>query len=179
MSITYTTVTSEEELQQILTLQQNNLPISISKSEKEIEGFLTVQHDLEILKKMNTLQPHVIAKDSNKVVGYALCMLKDFKEDIEILKPMFTQIEAHLDAHISYFVMGQICVDKAYRKQGIFRGLYQTIKKESQQNYNLLITEVASNNLRSLQAHYAIGFKTLITHKSDGVEWHLIHWNWE
>ncbi|WP_024768319.1 GNAT family N-acetyltransferase [Aquimarina macrocephali] len=178
MNITYTVISSETELQQILVLQHNNLPVSISQTEKEAEGFVSVQHDLDILRKMNNKQPHIIAKDGDKVVGYALCMLKDFKEDIELLKPMFSIIENHLDSSISYVIMGQVCIDKAYRKQGIFRGLYQTMKTELQDKYNLLITEVASNNLRSLQAHYAIGFKTLITHESDGTEWHLIHWNW-
>jgi hypothetical protein len=52
------------------------------------------------------------------------------------------------------------------------------MKTELQDKYTLLVTEVASNNLRSLQAHYAIGFKTLITHESNDTQWHLIHWDW-
>ena len=179
MSVTYTVITSEAELRQIIALQRNNLPVSISKSEKESEGFVTVQHDYAILKKMNDQQPHIIAKDGDKVVGYALCMLKNFKDDIEVLKPMFSKIDKHLNPSTSYITMGQICIDKAYRRQGIFRGLYNTMKSELHQKYDLLITEVASSNLRSLQAHYAIGFKTLLIYTSDDIEWHLIHWNWE
>ncbi len=178
MNVTYTVTTSETELQQILKLQHSNLPVSISSIEKQKEGFVTVRHDLAILKKMNDKQPHIIAKDEDNVVGYALCMHKDFKHEIEILRPMFSKIEEHLDPSTSYITMGQICVDKAYRKQGIFRGLYHKMRDELKEQYDLLITEVAANNTRSLQAHYAVGFTTLITYQSDGVEWCLIRWNW-
>lgn len=178
MSFIYTLTTCDEELEQIIKLQKNNLSSSISKKEKETEGFVTVTHDLSILRKMNSKQPHIVAKDKDKVVGYALCMLKDFKNDIEILKPMFTMIDNHLDPSSSYVIMGQVCIDKAYRKQGIFRGLYQAMKNELQKKYDFLITEVASNNIRSLQAHQAIGFKTLVTYESDNIQWHLIYWDW-
>ncbi|WP_103069299.1 GNAT family N-acetyltransferase [Aquimarina sediminis] len=178
MSIIYTVATSVAELEQIITLQHNNLPVSISQEEKETEGFVSVIHDLTILKKMNNKQPHIIAKDGNKVIAYALCMLNDFKDDIEVLKPMFSKINDHLDSNTSYIVMGQVCIDKAYRKQGVFRGLYQTMKRELHKKYDFLITEVASSNTRSLHAHRAIGFETLLTHESDGLEWNIIHWNW-
>ncbi len=178
-NIEYTCVTQENELRQIIHLQQTNLPSSISETEKQKEGFVTVQHDLNILNKMNNKQPHIIAKDEDKVVGYALCMPKEFKEDIEILKPMFSKIDQHLTSGNSYIAMGQICIDKAYRRQGIFRGLYQKMKSELQTKYDYLITEVASNNLRSIQAHQAIGFNSWITYAVDGIEWHLIRWNWE
>ncbi|WP_108867646.1 GNAT family N-acetyltransferase [Aquimarina aquimarini] len=178
MSIIYTVATSDVELQQIIMLQQHNLPVSISQTEKEKEGFVTVQHDFTILKKMNYRQPHVIAKKENKLIGYALCMHRDFKNDIDALKPMFTVIDDQLPSNISYIIMGQICVDKAFRKQGVFRGLYTTIKNKLHKNYRLLITEVATSNIRSLQAHFAIGFKTLIQYECNGIKWHLIYWDW-
>ncbi len=176
--INYTTVNSTQELEQIIQLQLCNLPISISKLEKEKEGFVTVQHDLSILRKMNDIQPHIIAKDKDKVVGYALCMSSKFKDEIEVLQPMFMKIEDHLDTQTSYITMGQICIDKDYRRQGIFRGLYQSMKYHLKDKYDLLITEIDTNNLRSLQAHYAVGFKTMITYEASGVEWQIVYWNW-
>lgn len=178
-NITYTTTTSIDELQQILKLQQSNLPASISNNEKEKEGFVTVQHDLEILKKMHHLEPHIIAKDDNNVIGYALSMVRSFKEDIDVLKPMFVKIDHLLNADTSYIVMGQVCIDKEYRKQGIFRGLYHKMQEELNNKYDVLITEVAANNTRSLNAHYAIGFTDLLVYEADGVTWHLVQWHWK
>ncbi|MBQ0734007.1 GNAT family N-acetyltransferase [Aquimarina celericrescens] len=179
MNLSYTVTSSIEELQQIIHLQQSNLPSSICEEEKEAEGFVTVQHDLEILKKMHDYEPHIIVKDEGKIVGYALSMVSDFKTDIEVLKPMFEKIELLLDGQTSYLVMGQICIDKAYRKQGMFRGLYYKMRDEFMHKYDLLITEVAANNTRSMQAHYAIGFSDLLVYEADGFTWHLIQWNWK
>jgi len=178
-SIKYTSVISDIELEQIIKLQKKNLPHNISTSEKEKEGFLTVKHDFEILKKMNTHQPHIIAKDGDSVIAYALCMHQKFKNDIEILKPMFSMIDKHIETETTYIVMGQICIDKTYRKQGVFNGLYQKMKTELKEKYDLLITEVATNNSRSLQAHLAIGFKTLKVYTFDQIEWHIIYWDWQ
>ncbi len=178
-NITYTTTSSINELQQILKLQQSNLPASISKTEKENEGFVTVQHDLEILKKMHQLEPHIIAKDHDNVIGYALSMVRSFKEHIDVLKPMFVKIDNLLNTDTSYIVMGQVCIDKEYRKQGVFRGLYRKMQEELNNKYDVLITEVAANNTRSLNAHYAIGFTDLLVYEADRVTWHLVQWHWK
>lgn len=166
-----------EELNQILELQRANIPSVISEVEKQQEGFVTVYHNFEILKAMNDKCAHVIAKSNDKVVGYALCMLKSFKVDIEVLQPMFKQIDQCLDDE-SYFVMGQICIDKEFRKQGIFRGMYGFMKQEMASKYNMIITEVDKKNTRSLNAHYALGFKLLHSYNSNQQDWALIAWDW-
>lgn len=178
----YTTVTTSDELHQILRLQQANLPFAISSEEKNIEGFLTVQHDFDLLQQMNTECPHIIAKDDEKVLGYALCMHPKFGQEIEVLKPMFVEIYRVLSnpkapqKHLSNFiVMGQICIDKAYRKQGLFRGLYMTMLREIHPEFNAIITEVDALNIRSLNAHYAVGFQLLSTYQAAEREWKLIY----
>ena len=178
-TIEYTTTTSTEELEQILTLQKANLPTSISSTEKQAEGFVTVHHTLDILQSMHDKQPHIIAKDGNTVVGYSLCMLKEFKEDIEVLKPMFDILDTQIPSNRSYVVVGQICIDKNYRKQGIFRKLYQTMKDELSDTYDLLITEIAVDNVRSIAAHTSVGFDILHTYSADEIEWHIVQWDWK
>ena len=71
-NIVYKRVTNQEELCQILELQKCNILISISEKEKQKEGFVTVQHNLEILKSMNNVCAHTIATHNNVVIGYAL-----------------------------------------------------------------------------------------------------------
>jgi len=176
--IIYKRAETNQELHQILELQRTNIPSVISEKEKQKEGFVTVHHTFEILKAMNDKCSHVIAKNNGEVVGYALCMLKIFKEDIEVLRPMFQQIDNSLQAETTYFVMGQICVDKTYRKQGVFRGMYGFMKQEMRLIYDLIVTEVDIENTRSLNAHYAIGFKHLHSYNSKNQDWELISWDW-
>ena len=126
---------------------------------------------------MHDVCPHIIAKHNKNVIGYALCMLQGFKKDIPVLVPMFTEIDKELSAKkqpLNYLIMGQICIDKKYRKQGVFRGLYAAMKQELQGSFDAIITEVDSANIRSSNAHKAVGFKELKKYTSNHQEWELI-----
>ncbi|MBX2828433.1 MAG: GNAT family N-acetyltransferase [Flavobacteriaceae bacterium] len=175
--ITYKRCATLSELEQILILQKTNLPESLSPYEQQAEGFVTVHHDFDLLKRMNDACPHTIAKDGDKVVGYALSMHPKFGNEIEVLVPMFDEIEkaiAGSQAYQNYVVMGQVCIDIAYRRQGIFRKLYQAMKEFLIPPYSCIITEVDHKNKRSMEAHLAIGFTRLHTYDFDGREWELI-----
>ena len=177
-TISYIRASNQEELKQIRTLQLQNSSQNITSEEKLQQGFVTVQHSLALLDQMNSACPHIIAVDDNTVIGFALVMLPDFRHEIAVLIPMFERIDELVPKDKTYVVMGQICVDKNYRKQGIFRGLYHFYREELQHQFDYLITEVASINIRSMQAHDAIGFKIIDTYHEDGIEWNIILWDW-
>src|SRR4051812_27380270 len=83
-----TIVTKNEELQQIVQLSDSNNRTRISEQEKKSEGFVSWNYSFDLLKKMNEQYPHVIVKDNNKVVGYALVALKEaihFHSDLGIM----------------------------------------------------------------------------------------------
>jgi len=175
--ITYCRASSDTELNQILRLQKRNLPNSISIQEKQIEGFVTVDHTFEILKQMNDFCPHVIAKHENEVVGYTLCMHPNFANDIDVLRPMFEEVKTVLSDKIKFMVMGQVCVDKPYRQKGIFRGLYTFMRQELKPLFELIITEVDAENIRSLNAHKAIGFQILKEYQDLNRNWVIVGLN--
>lgn len=176
--ISYSETSKDEELVQILDLQQANLPNQISEVEKNQEGFVTVSHDFELLKQMHEACAHTIALDQQKVVGYALSMHRQFGDRIAVLIPMFQQIDLltpkFLENPHNYVVMGQVCIDKPYRKQGIFRGLYTHMKSRLIPPFEAIITEVAAQNQRSMEAHYAIGFERMSRYSSGGQDWELM-----
>ncbi len=176
--ITYERVSKVDELVQILALQKKNMAKGLSKEELLKEGFITVDHTYDILKKMNDACPHIIAKDGEAVVGYALVMLRSFRNDIAVLKPMFAAADTLLPNR-NYVAMGQICVDKNYRKKGLFKGMYHYYKKELENDFECLFTEVATANQRSIGAHKSVGFKTLKTQMTDGTSWELMNWDWQ
>ena len=173
--IEFTTASNQTDLLQILELQQQNLPENLSETTKKEQGFVTVHHDLELLQKMNDVHPHIIAKSNDVVVGYALSMSKVFRNDIPILIPMFNKIDTTSKATKSYILMGQICIDKNFRGKGIFRSLYTKMKEEFSGLYDCIITEVDEENTRSINAHKAIGFKTLKTYTSNNHNWEIVY----
>ncbi|MEM1339699.1 MAG: GNAT family N-acetyltransferase [Bacteroidota bacterium] len=162
------------ELKQILVLQQKNLAKNLTEGESYTEGFLTVEHTFELLKKMNTVAPHILAIDQGQVVGYALSMSPKFGDEIDILRPMFAAMNKLTKGKRDYMVMGQICIAKHYRGQGLFRGLYTTMQQLLPATCTTIITEVATSNTRSLQAHTAIGFRELKRYFKANQEWSLI-----
>ncbi|RDY59573.1 GNAT family N-acetyltransferase [Flagellimonas nanhaiensis] len=172
--VRYKQASTKDELEQILLLQQENLPINLSFQEQSKEGFVTVEHSMEILKEMNDECGHIIALDNEKVIGYALCMHPKFGESIEVLKPMFAEINKILLGKSNYMVMGQICVAKSHRGKGVFRKLYLTMKKCLPLGIDKIITEVDEKNQRSLMAHEVIGFKNLAVYQSGNTTWRLI-----
>lgn len=170
--IRYQLSKNEKELEQILSLQQRNLPRNLSDLEKKEQGFVTVEHSLLVLKKLSTLHPHCIAKYNNKVIGYTLSIDVSCREDIEVLKPMFKKIDAIYED--SYIIMGQVCVDKNYRGKGVFKELYRFMKTHFSNQYNAIITEIDLKNTPSIKAHQKIGFTELTRYSLNNQEWSIV-----
>lgn len=184
-SITIKTVSEEAEIFGILTLQQQNLRSKLSQKTIESQGFVTVEHDFEVLKAMNDAQPSVIAKDKDKVVGYCLSMLPQFRNDIPILSGLFDTIdmikyEGKLLKDYPYFVMGQVCVDKDYRGIGLFDRMYEHLREAFSDKFELCVTDISSKNIRSLKAHARVGFKAIHEFFEDALDenWIVVVWDW-
>jgi Acetyltransferase (GNAT) family len=178
-----TLVSTTEELQQMLQLQQENLLENIDDTEMQSQGFVTLRHDLSTLQQMHRLSPSVIIKDDNRVVGYALTMLQECRQLIPDLEPMFASFdklswENKPLTSFRFYVMGQVCIAKRYRGQGLFELLYGHHKKVYQPQFELFVTEISTRNLRSLRAHEKMGFKTIYTHKDSLDDWAVVAWDW-
>lgn len=174
MEINFTTAQTAEDLQQILDLQQANQPKNLTSEEIKAYGFITVVHDFSLLERMNAPFPHIIAKADNQVVGYVLVMLPELRTEIPVLFSMFEKIDeltigGQPMSEFSYFVMGQVCVSKYFREQGIFGGLYQKMASEMKEIFDYIITEIATRNTRSMRAHEREGFQVLLEF-NDGLE---------
>lgn len=172
--VRYVKASCDLELKQILVLQQKNLANNLSEEEALTQGFLTVEHTFDLLKQMNDVVPHTLAMDDEQLVGYALSMSPKFGNEIDILRPMFAEINKRIKAEKDYMVMGQICVAKSHRGKGVFRGLYSNMQKFLPENCTKIVTEVDTRNARSLQAHFAVGFHELKRYAKAGREWSLI-----
>lgn len=181
--IVYEKAKTTLELQQILALQKANLPEKLSESELKSQGFVTVSHDFDLLTAMNSKRPHIIAKSNDKVIGYALVMLETFKNKIPVLVPMFEQMKSiyykgKLMSSIDFFIMGQVCIAKEFRGKGIFKGLFEKMKREMAADYQMVVTEVAIRNQRSIKAHFNVGFKTIKEYQTEAEAWAIIAWDW-
>ncbi|MBK9729974.1 MAG: GNAT family N-acetyltransferase [Chitinophagaceae bacterium] len=177
-------VSKDSQVEEILQLQQSNLAQFLNEKEISEQGFVTVQHEPDVLKTMNHQSPSIIATFNQKVVGYALVMPKNFRNSVPVLEPMFRIIDSlsykslPLSSY-NYFIMGQVCIQKNFRGQGVFDQLYAKLRDSLSNRYQLLITEVANRNQRSINAHLRVGLKTIHRYTdSDGENWELMVWDW-
>jgi len=183
--ITYSTSKTDKELSEILDLQKKNLPQNLSENEIKSQGFVTVSHSFENLKKLNAIEQHLIIKDENKVVGYLLAMTKNSKNDIPVLIPMFEVFDKiyfkeKLISEYNYIVVGQVCINRNYRGQGLLDNSYAAYKNYFKEKYAFAITEIATTNMRSINAHKRVGFFEIHRYiDAENTEWSIVIWDWK
>ncbi|MES2773753.1 MAG: GNAT family N-acetyltransferase [Bacteroidota bacterium] len=183
MALVTKLVSTEEELQQILKLQQANTKARLSEAEIMEQGFVTVEHTPEQLQQLHDIHPSVIVKDGDVIAGYALVMPRECAGIVPVLVPAFKALEkleykGRSLQNTSWYLMGQVCVAKAYRGQGVFKMLYEGHKQFLQHQYDYCITEISTTNKRSLRAHEKVGFKILHVFADATDEWAIVVWDW-
>jgi hypothetical protein len=180
-----TTVKNDDDVRGILALQQKNLKKNLTPEQIQSQGFLTVEHKFSVLKAMNDAQPSVIVKDGDTVVAYCLAMFPQFRNDVPELIALFDTIDdidydGQTLKDFKYVVMGQVCVGEGYRGMGFFDGMYQKLREELSAKFELCVTDISTNNTRSLKAHARVGFipvKDFHDATLDEV-WRVVVWNW-
>lgn len=174
------TADSEAYLSGILKLQAENHKYSVPADIKAKEGFVTVKHTLDQIKSLLAHAPQIIAvNEDDRVVGYALVMVKALKDEIPILRPLFEQIDqlSYQDKLLKeekWYVMGQVCIAKDYRRQGVFRKLYEAHRKLLKDQFDFCITDISASNTRSIESHLAVGFEVIHRFVDEVDEWIVV-----
>lgn len=186
MTIEFTTVAGERDLEQVLELQRRNHRSTVDAATAAGQGFTTVRHRPEVLRAMNRTHPSVIARDGQALAGYCLVMPQAFRDQVPELVPMFDLVDGlavdgrPLAGDPRWFVMGQVCVAEAYRGAGVFDGMYGHLRTTCRAGYDLVLTEISHGNPRSLRAHRRVGFRTVHIHDDPdgGPPWEIVAWAW-
>jgi GNAT superfamily N-acetyltransferase len=178
-----TRVSSPSEIIGIRDLQALNLKQYITSDEAIDQGFVTAAYTIEYLQEMNAASPAIIAKDGDKVVGYALVATKDIRNGHDLLNGLFDAIDkceynGKLLRDISYVVVGQLCVAKEYRGQDLAQKIYGHFRDCLSKEFTYLVTDVAQANTRSLKAHRKRGFQVINELMYDGFGWDIVLWDW-
>jgi GNAT superfamily N-acetyltransferase len=168
-------VRDDRELEEILALQRRNLPDNLDAAERGAQGFVTVEHNLDVLRRMHALAPSIVAKDGDELAGYALVLPVECRTLLPVLGPMFERLAAF---RRRFYVMGQICVAKPYRGRGVFDLLYAAHREHLGGRFDSCVTEVSVRNPRSLRAHLRVGFEEIERYRDTTDEWVLLAWNW-
>ncbi|PFH12333.1 acetyltransferase (GNAT) family protein [Collimonas sp. PA-H2] len=181
--ITFELSCKVDELEQIVDLQRLNRLDAVAAELRGTEGFVTMEYTVDELQLMRGAYRHVLAKCDGAVIGYALVMLKECRTSFPFLDNMFRDAEAAVFNGMpmrdnAYFVMGQVCVGQAFRGQGVFRKLYETLRAQMRADFDFVVTEVSLQNPRSMRAHQRVGFRDIAEADAEPSEWRVIVWDW-
>lgn len=182
MTIQFNLANCETHFEQIIALQHHNLRQHLSPEQQATEGFVYAEHTVELLKQMAEQLPQIIALDEEKVIGYNLSMTATMADVLPSLTPMFEQFKqsTYLEkplTEIPFIVGGQVCVDKAYRGQGLLKKLYHATKQSISPLYQLCVTEIARENTLSLKVHQNMGFQVIRSYTDGSTLWDIVAWS--
>jgi len=176
--------TTDEDLEQILSLQSINLKQNLDESTRKDQGFVTMKFNMEMLRALRNLHPSIVLKNENQIIAYAIVVLIEGAPFYPAIQPLLKELEAlswnNLPVrNMNFYIMGQVCVDRDYRGSGAFDLLYQTHQEYLSNQFDCVITEISSSNTRSLRAHERIGFTRLASYRDQIDEWQIVGWDWK
>jgi hypothetical protein len=165
------------EIQDLLDLQSENLKINLDAQIIDSQGFVTFVYTPDVIEGMMS-EPQIIAKDGDKIVGYALTCSIDYALQMTLMRPLaeLSKDLVYQNRPLSdyrYYIIGQVCVKAGYRGMGVFDALYNGHRRILSARYDCCMTEIDFENKRSLAAHKRIGFE--IIHEYFEAETHK-HW---
>ena len=101
-----------------------------------------------------------IACVDGEVVAFLCAFRNEFNHGSPVIAKMlesYDRVEFDGKALSSYnsYIYGPVCIDRAYRRRGLLRGLYEAQKQELAGRFEVGVAFVSRSNLHSLTAHVA------------------------
>ncbi len=170
----------ERDLTQIKHLQESSHYRRVSNSEKEKEGFVSVESDIPLLRTINKDIGILVAEVDGKVVGYEMPLGSEQAAQIPLLDPFverFTKLnyEGQKIGGYRWVIEGQINIDRNYKGQGIAEALHKNFVDLLRGKYDLIVTEISDQNPRSLHVHTKkLGLKIIDEYQAEGRNWYVL-----
>jgi predicted GNAT superfamily acetyltransferase len=143
----------------ILRLQSENFIANLSEKERK-EGFLSAEFSREQVAKLAEDLGTAIAAVDAEVVAFLCAFRNEFNHGSPVIAKMLDTYDLvkfdgkPLNSYNSY-IYGPVCIDRACRRRGLLRGLYETQKQDLAGQFDVGVAFVSRSNPHSLNAHIA------------------------
>jgi predicted GNAT superfamily acetyltransferase len=143
----------------ILRLQSANFIGNLSIKEQK-EGFLSAEFSSQQVTEIAEDLGTTIAVWDGAVVAFLCAFRNEFNHGSPVIAKMlesYDRVEFDGKSLSSYnsYVYGPVCIDRAYRRRGLLRGLYEAQKQELAGRFEVGVAFVSRTNPHSLHAHVA------------------------
>lgn len=171
---------TEDDLQAILSLQQKNLGCNLSEKEKLEQGFVSLETSLELLREIRDRVGIIVGEVGDQIIGYIFPITLELAQKIPLLFEFLKRLTnlKYKNKPLTLYrliIIGQVSIDKPYRGKGVFERLYQEFRKQFAHQYDIAITEVSTNNPRSLNAHiHKARLKNIDRYSAENRDWYIL-----
>ena len=143
----------------ILRLQSANYIANLSAAERQ-EGFLSAEFSPAQVAQMAEDLGTMVAAVNGALVGFLCAFRQDFNHGSPVIATMldtYSRVEFEAKPLSSYgsFIYGPVCIDRAYRRRGLLRGLFEAQKKDLAGQFEVGVAFVSRANPHSIEAHVA------------------------
>jgi predicted GNAT superfamily acetyltransferase len=141
----------------ILRLQSANFMGNLSEEERK-EGFLSAEFSPAQVAEMARNLGTTIATVDGEVAAFLCAYRKEFNHESPVVAKMLDGYDSAkfegkpLSAYKSY-IYGPVCIDRAHRRRGLLRGLYEAQKQDLAGRFDIGVAFVSRSNPHSLHAH--------------------------
>lgn len=143
----------------IMRLNAANFIANLAVDERG-EGFLSALFTLEQTAAMAEDLGTTVAIVDGQVAGFLCAFRNEFDHGSPVVAKMIESydrlsFEGKLLNRYQTYAYGPVCIDRAHRRQGLLRGLYQEQKRELAGRFEVGVALIARANQHSMSAHVA------------------------
>jgi hypothetical protein len=144
---------------EIVRLNEANFIANLTVEERE-DGFLSAIFTEQQVAAMARDLGVTVAVVDTRIVGFLCAIRNEFDHGSEVVAKMIASYGhmefegVSLSSYRSY-VYGPVCIDRAFRRRGLLRGLYEAHKQDLAGKFEIGVALVSRDNRHSLDAHIA------------------------
>lgn len=160
-----TEIATIADIESFLILQEKYLVVNLSEEEKK-DGFVTTPFTVEQLTEIIGKEGLFLAKQGNRVVGYAFAGTWEYFSQWAIVRQMAEMLPIEYGKHQitaeNSFQYGPICIDMEFRGTGLIQQLFDFMRSKMVDKFPISVTFINKINKRSRKAHVdKLGWKII------------------
>ena len=143
----------------IVQLNRENFIANLTEDARR-DGFLSAVFTLEQTAAMAEDLGTTVAIVDNQLAGFLCAFRNEFPHGSPVVAKMIESYDrmsfaGKLLSEYETYAYGPVCIDRAHRRKGLLRGLYEEQRRELAARFEVGVALIARSNQHSLEAHIA------------------------
>ena len=152
---------TQDHIDQIRALNYKYLYSNLSEAQRQ-NGFIRIEYSRSDLQAIITHKEIVVAIINDIVVGYYLIGRMSGNTALDYQKTKAMSLFSSREIPFEQIGYGcQVCIDEAYRNNGLFAQMLQALVRQVKDKYHYLLCSVSDDNSVSKETHTKNGWQLI------------------